>query len=83
MVLLYYIGKKGVIFLNKSVFLISIGFVLIFIIQVMHFLSKLSGITFMKEGEVVSGPDIGITMYIIPALFLLFGFYFFIKERKL
>ncbi len=83
MVLLYYIGKKGVVFLNKSIFLISIGFVLIFIIQVMHFLSKLSGITFMKEGEVVSGPDIGITMYIIPALFLLFGFYSFFKERKL
>ncbi|MCU5434433.1 hypothetical protein OCF16_15270, partial [Bacillus mobilis] len=62
--------------MNKSVFLISIGFVLIFIIQVMHFLSKLSEITFMKDGEIVSGPDIGITMYIIPALFLIFGFYF-------
>jgi hypothetical protein len=53
--------------------LISIGLILIFVIQVLIYLASLSGVTFMVEGETVSYPPINLLMYIIPGVFILGG----------
>lgn len=59
--------------MNRSFNSIAIGLILIFIIQALSSVIKLSNITFIIDDKVLSNPPINITLYIIPTLFISYG----------
>ncbi|MCM3714122.1 hypothetical protein [Halalkalibacter oceani] len=57
-------------------FAFSIGMLLVFIIQIVQFQLRYSGMDFMIEGRRVAGPPAGFELFIAPTFFFLAGFYF-------
>lgn len=69
--------------MNRSINSIAIGLILIFVIQVISLVGRLSNITFIVDDNIVSTPPINISLYIIPAIFILYGIItMFLKSIK-
>ncbi|MFC4402500.1 hypothetical protein [Gracilibacillus xinjiangensis] len=74
MVLYFYNTLKGVIIIiNKGINLIALGLVLIFISQMIKEILRFSGITYMSDGQFLSGPPISTSIYFIPAILIAGG----------
>lgn len=67
--------------IGKGFISLAVGLVLIFVIQILNFLTNLLGVTFIKDGKVIETP-IHFGMYIIPLIFVATGIYLILKEKK-
>lgn len=58
-----------------------VGLILLFQVQLLNVLVKVSGISFMKEGEITT--PIHLSIYIIPVIFIALGIYMIISKKTL